>query len=112
MAGLKPFLPALLLAVATLVALAVLNLGPTSDARQVAALFPPWLSFADRMAGIRAAGGIALDEGGWSSIVLVSLPGGARADGLLEQGAWLLLDPRGARGCGTAQASGTEPTPL
>lgn len=112
MAGLKPFLPALFLAAATLAALAVLTLRPATDVRQVAALFPPWLSFADRMAGIHAAGGIALDEGGWSSIVLVSLPRGARADALLEQGAWLLLDPRGLRGCGTAQTSGMEPTRL
>jgi len=107
---LKDLSPALALAVSALAVLAFLTLQPPPDARQVAAVFPPWLSFGDRMAAIRDAGGVALDEGGWDGVVLVALPEAAQRGRLLEQGAWLLLDPRGLRGCGAgADAVPTRP---
>jgi hypothetical protein len=96
---LKSFLPAGLLLLAALGALAVLSARPAADARQVAAVYPPWLSFAERMAAVDAAGGIALSEGAWSGVVIVDLPSAdARAE-LRRAGAWLLLDPRGVAGC-------------
>lgn len=101
----KSFIPALLLAVSAIASLAVLSLSPAADARQLAVLFPPWLPMAERMERLAAAEAVPLDEGAWGGIVLVSLPAPERREALLRYGAWLLLDPRGLRGCFVEGAS-------
>jgi hypothetical protein len=97
---LKSFAPAGLLLLAALAALAVLSARPAADARQVAAVYPPWVTFAERMAAVDAAGGIAVSEGAWSGVVIVDLPSAAARAELRRAGAWLLLDPRRVAGCG------------
>lgn len=100
----KDFLPALMLGAAAIAGLAVLSLSPSAEARQLAVLFPPWMPMAERMERIAAAEAVPVDEGAWGGIVLVSLPGAEpeRRAALLRQGAWLLLDPLGLRGCSAA----------
>lgn len=102
--------PALALAAATIAGLGLLSLSPSADARQVAAVFPPWLSMAERMDMVVAAQGVAVDEGAWGNVVLVSLPSVAARSALLRQGAWFVVDPRALRGCFSIAAAAVAPS--
>ncbi|MEQ8349530.1 MAG: hypothetical protein RIB84_28095 [Sneathiellaceae bacterium] len=105
----KDVWPALALAAAAIVGLGIMSLSPPADARQVAAVFPPWLSMAERMERVTAARGVAVDEGAWGNVVLVSLPSGTGRGALLRQGAWFVVDPRALRGCFSAAAAAYAP---
>ena len=95
----KDLWPALALAAVAIVALGVLSLSPDADAREVAAVFPPWMTMSERMEKVAAAESVAVDEGAWGNIVLVSMATADSRAALLRAGAWFVLDPRALRGC-------------
>tara|TARA_B100000683_G_scaffold211934_1_gene206751 strand:- start:578 stop:904 length:327 start_codon:yes stop_codon:yes gene_type:complete len=101
----KDLWPAVSLAVVAIIGLGFMTLSPAADARQVAAVFPPWLSMSDRMQRLAAVEAVALDEGAWGNIVLVSAASADDRADLLAAGAWFLLDPRALRGCFTSASA-------
>ena len=86
------------LAFFSLAAAAAITLQPAAGG-PVAAVFPPWWSASRAMLAAASAGPV-VRRGGLPFIV-VALPaqGGGRGQ-LRRQGAWLLLNPQAAGGCG------------
>ncbi|MFC3230576.1 hypothetical protein ACFOGJ_25230 [Marinibaculum pumilum] len=101
----KDLWPAMTLAALAIVGLGVMTISPAADARQVAAVFPPWFGMSDRMQRLAAVEAVALDEGAWGNIVLVSTATTEDRADLLAAGAWFLLDPRALRGCFTSASA-------
>lgn len=94
------FVPATLAGAAMLVAATVGGLAPNADGTgPVAAVFPPWWSARDVMAGLARTDAAILREGFSSSIILASSPTPGLADRLRAAGAMLVLDPQAAAGC-------------
>jgi hypothetical protein len=94
------FVPAAVAGVAMLVAAAVGGLAPDRNATgPVAAIFPPWWSARDVMAGLSRTDAAILREGFSASIILASSPMPGLADRLRAAGALLVLDPQAAAGC-------------
>ncbi|MFX4219952.1 MAG: hypothetical protein ACMVO3_02600 [Thalassobaculum sp.] len=92
--------PATLAGAAMLVAATVGGLAPDADGTgPVAAVFPPWWSTRDVMAGLARTDAAILREGFSSSIILASSPTPGLADRLRAAGAILVLDPQAAAGC-------------
>lgn len=83
-----------------LIAAAMGGLAPDADGTgPVAAVFPPWWSAHDVMAGVFRTDASILREGFSSSIILASSPTPGLAERLREAGALLVLDPVAAAGC-------------
>ncbi|MEQ8586853.1 MAG: hypothetical protein RLO01_02745 [Thalassobaculaceae bacterium] len=98
--SLLSFVPAAVAGAAMLVAATVGGLAPDEDGTgPVAAVFPPWWSAHDVMAGLARTDAAILREGFNSSIVLASSPAPGLADRLRAAGALLVLDPQAAAGC-------------
>lgn len=81
------------LAAATAISLQPATGGP------VAAVFPPWWSASRAMLAAASAGPVVRLGGLPFIVVAFPPPGGGRLQ-LRRQGAWLLLNPQAAGGCG------------
>ncbi len=100
------FLPACVLLVLTVMTFAVLSALPGRDQRQLAVLFPPGVGVVAAAARVAGAGGELVDVGWLPNIVIAAsdTPGFSRA--LYKAGAWLVINPIVARGCGAGLAVG------
>jgi hypothetical protein len=98
------FLPACALLVLTVMTFGVLSALPGRDQHQLAVLFPPRVSVAAAAALVAGAGGELVDVGWLPNLVIAAsdAPGFARS--LYKAGAWLVMNPIAARGCGAGFA--------
>ncbi|MCA0201656.1 MAG: hypothetical protein LCH56_12600 [Proteobacteria bacterium] len=76
---------------------------PEAAQPQVAAVFAPWLSNEDVLARVIAAGARPVRFGKVGTIAVVTLEDKDTSAALRRRGAWLLLDPIAAGGCGTGR---------
>jgi hypothetical protein len=94
-----PLMPAALLLMASLFGSLAVGLVPRAGATQYAVLGPPWLGSGRMLALVDAAGGLPLDTGGWSNVVIAHSDDPDFAAALYRAGAWLVLDAVRLRGC-------------
>lgn len=94
------FLPAALAGVVMLAAAILGGLAPAADTSEpVAAIFPPWWTARDVMAGLARSDAAILREGLAPSVVLATSAAPGLPDRLRAAGALLILDQQAAAGC-------------
>jgi len=98
--GFASFLPAIALALISVVALGTAQMRPSDKAGdQVAVIFGPGTSLAEAIARIGGADGMVVRAGAFSNIVVAVGSAPDFIDRVREKGAWLVVDPRGLGGC-------------
>jgi hypothetical protein len=101
----RSWLPAIVLGLASLVALAVTALAP-AEGQPVAVFFPPGTTAENALLRTAAAGGLIIRDGAWEGAVVARSDEPGFAAALYRQGAWLVLSAAGVAGCGeTATAA-------
>jgi hypothetical protein len=103
---LRHFVPALALLILTVLGFAALSALPGRDQHELAVLFPPWVGTVGAATLVAEAGGELVDGSRFPNLVVAAslTPGFAQA--LYREGAWLVMDPVVARGCGAAISTG------
>jgi hypothetical protein len=98
----RDFIPALALLVLTVLGFGVLSTLPGRGQHQLAVLFPPRVGTVRAATLVAVAGGELVDSSRFANLVIATslTPGFARA--LYKAGAWLVMDPIVAHGCGAA----------
>lgn len=96
-------MPALLLLLASALALAGTALAPREDGL-VAAVFPPGLDRNGVLERVVAADAVLVRPGAWNWIAVVASTRPGLAARLRAAGAWLVLDPIAAAGCPLPQS--------
>jgi hypothetical protein len=95
----RPAVAALLMALASFVAMAWVQSRPQPGAAEVAAIFPPWIAPERAFAQIAGAGGLVVRQGAFDSIVVVHGEEAGLVDRLYAVGAWAVIDPVAFGGC-------------
>jgi hypothetical protein len=98
----RDFLPALALLVVTVSGFGALSTLPTRNEQELAVLFPPRIDIETAASLVASAGGELVDSTRFPNIVIATsdMPGFTHA--LYKVGAWLVMDPIVAHGCGAA----------
>ena len=97
---------AVLLAAASVLAMAALQAQPR-DRTRVAAIFPPWTSAEHAFAAVAQAGGRIVRPGIIDSILVVQGDDANLPDRLYAAGAWAVIDPAAWGGCLAVQPAPT-----
>lgn len=95
----RHFLPAGLLLLASVIAIALLICQPVPGQRQLAVLLPPWDGPMAAAELVARAGGELVDGGGLPSVFIVTSDQPGFATALYRAGAWLVMNPITAHGC-------------
>ena len=98
----RHFLPALALLVVSVSGFGLLSVLPRKNERQLAVLFPPRITIETAASLVASAGGELVDSSRFPNLVIASSDTPGFADALYKVGAWLVMDPIIARGCGPA----------
>jgi hypothetical protein len=99
---LRHFLPALALLVVSVSGFGLLSVLPQKNERQLAVLFPPRISIEMAASLVASAGGELVDSSRFPNLVIATSDTPGFAHALYKVGAWLVMDPIIARGCGSA----------
>ena len=99
---LRHFLPALALLVVSVSGFGLLSVLPQRNERQLAVLFPPRISIEMAASLVASAGGELVDSSRFPNLVIATSDTPGFAHALYNVGAWLVMDPIIARGCGSA----------
>jgi hypothetical protein len=94
------FVPAILLLLLTLSAAGIASVVPAKGAHEVAVLLSPRTGLSDAANIIGRAGGQLVADGEFPNLVIAFSKGPDFAAALYRAGAWLVLDPLAAHGCG------------
>ena len=102
----RPLLSAIFLFLASTTTLAGLEARPR-DGRDVAAVYPPWMTGTSAFGRVAQAGGAVVRAGALDTILVAHGDDPDFAARLRDGGAWLVLDPLALGGCllGTANFS-------
>jgi hypothetical protein len=95
-------MPAILLSVASTVAMLAIVLTPDPSTSSFAVITPPWFDSARTMGLIESAGGSIVDMGGMPNIIVAHSNDPGFVKSLYRAGAWLVVNPLGAGGCAGA----------
>jgi hypothetical protein len=94
------FIPAALLLLLTLSAAAIASVAPAKGAHEVAVLLSPRTGLSEAANIIGRAGGELVADGEFPNLVIAFSTRSDFAAALYRAGAWLVLDPLAAHGCG------------
>jgi hypothetical protein len=94
----RPLLAAILLLLVSTATLAGLEARPR-DGRDVAAVYPPWMTGASAFERVAQAGGAIVRAGALDTILVAHGDDPDFAVRLRDGGAWLVLDPLALGGC-------------
>ena len=94
------FVPAILLLLLTLSAAGIASVVPAKGAHEVAVLLSPRTGLSDAANIIGRAGGQLVADGEFPNLIIAFSKGPDFAAALYRAGAWLVLDPLAAHGCG------------
>jgi hypothetical protein len=98
----RHFLPALVLLFVSVGGFGLLSALPRKNERQLAVLFPPRVTIETAASLVASAGGDLVDSSRFSNLVIATSDRPGFAHALYKVGAWLVMDPVVARGCGSA----------
>lgn len=106
--AIHPVLPALVLLLATAIAIGAATIMPGAGTRQVAVIFNPFASTQAVARAIATSGVRMVRNGAMSTIVVVDLAEAASPGDLYRAGAWLVVDAIAAGGCGLVRSVGSD----
>jgi hypothetical protein len=102
----RDFLPALALLVMTVIGFGALATLPRQNEKELAVLFAPRVNIETAASLVASAGGVLVDSSRFPNLVIATSDAPGFTHALYKAGAWFVMDPIVAHGCGAAVLPG------